>query len=59
MWQTRFGGDPGIVGKSIRLDEGRRTIVGVMSPDFEIPDLMSRGPVHLWSPLDTDDPKIV
>jgi macrolide transport system ATP-binding/permease protein len=33
-WQNRFGGDPAIVGKQIRLDGVPFTIVGITSPDF-------------------------
>lgn len=33
-WQTRFGGDPGIVGKTIRVNDLPLTIVGVASEDF-------------------------
>ncbi len=34
LWQTRFGGDRNIVGKSIQLSGRPYTIVGVMGPDF-------------------------
>jgi predicted permease len=37
VWRTRFGGDPGIVGRQIRLDGQARTVVGVMPPDFRFP----------------------
>ena len=30
LWQERFGGDPGIVGRTMLLDGQRHTIVGVM-----------------------------
>lgn len=36
-WQSRFNGDPGILGRSIRLDERIHTIVGVMPEDFGFP----------------------
>ena len=38
LWQSRFGGDPDIVGKSIGLKSGlieRRTVVGVMPADHQ------------------------
>lgn len=38
LWQSRFGGDAAIVGKTIRLNDREFTIVGVMSPDFHFPD---------------------
>jgi predicted permease len=33
-WQTRFGGDPGVVGKQIRVNGRPVTIVGVMRQGF-------------------------
>ncbi len=37
VWRTRFGADPGILGKQIRLDEELRTVVGVLPPEFWFP----------------------
>ena len=34
LWRNRFGGDPGIVGRSIVLNGHLHTIVGVMPADF-------------------------
>ena len=36
-WRTRFGADPGILGRQIRLDEEPRTVVGVLPPEFRFP----------------------
>lgn len=36
LWQSRFNGDPAIIGRSIELDEQAHTIVGVMGRGFEI-----------------------
>lgn len=44
-WQNRFGGDPGIVGRTIVLDGAARTVVGVLPPDFKYPSA-----AELWSP---------
>ncbi|MGH9667178.1 MAG: ADOP family duplicated permease, partial [Bryobacteraceae bacterium] len=38
LWRTRFGGDPAIVGKAIRLNEREFTVIGVMAADFQFPD---------------------
>ncbi len=37
LWRRRFGADPGIVGRAIRLDETNFHVVGVMPADFVIP----------------------
>jgi putative ABC transport system permease protein len=34
FWQRRFGGDPGIVGRTITANNRSLTVVGVMKPDF-------------------------
>jgi predicted permease len=47
LWQSQFGGDPGVVGKSIRLDETPRVIIGVMPPAFNFPTPN----VQFWTPL--------
>jgi predicted permease len=33
-WQHRFGGDPGVVGKQVRVEGSPATIVGVVSKEF-------------------------
>jgi predicted permease len=33
-WQTRFGGDPGVLGRTISLNQRQLTIVGVAQPGF-------------------------
>lgn len=42
FWQRRFGGDPGLVGRSIRLDGRDVTVVGVLPKDFSFPFFMGR-----------------
>jgi putative ABC transport system permease protein len=46
LWQTRFGSDTAIVGKSIRLGQDRHTVVGVMPNAFGFPVNQT-----LWAPL--------
>lgn len=46
IWRQRFGGDPTILGRSIRLNGRDYTIVGVMPPKFTFPV-----PSELWVPL--------
>jgi predicted permease len=35
LWQRRFGGDPGIVGREILLDGAKFTVVGVLPLNFQ------------------------
>ena len=37
LWQTNFGGDASVVGKSVILDDKAYTVIGVMPPDFHFP----------------------
>ncbi|MBI1178893.1 FtsX-like permease family protein [bacterium] len=37
LWKEHFAGDPEIVGKSIRANDGWETVVGVLPPDFRPP----------------------
>ena len=37
LWQRRFGRDPKILGKTLLLDGGAFTIVGVAPPQFRLP----------------------
>jgi predicted permease len=46
FWQSRLGGDPAIVGTSLRTAAGPVTVVGVMPPAFEFPDY-----ADLWTPM--------
>jgi predicted permease len=34
LWKRRFGSDPGMVGRAIRLNSEPFTVIGVMGPDF-------------------------
>jgi predicted permease len=36
LWKRKFGGEGDVIGKSVRLDSTRYTIVGVLPPGFEI-----------------------
>ena len=47
-WQTRFGGDAGIVGRTLRFDNRVLTIVGVMRASFRFPN----ADTAFWEPSD-------
>ncbi|MGD2154979.1 MAG: ABC transporter permease [Gemmatimonadales bacterium] len=59
-WQTRFGADPDVLGRSIRLDGIPHTVVGVMPPGFEFPPpIVLEGAIpteetELWVPFAID-----
>jgi putative ABC transport system permease protein len=37
FWQRRFGGDRGVIGRTVRLDGNPMMVAGVMPPDFVFP----------------------
>ena len=47
LWQTQFGGDSGIVGRTVELDHQPYTVIGVMPRDFYFPNRTSR----LWTAM--------
>src|SRR5262249_19448462 len=49
FWQSRFGGDPGVVGRKLQLDGKTVSVVGVMPPGFDHPILWGR--IDFWQPL--------
>ncbi len=49
FWMRRFGGDPNVLGRTLRLDGKDVKVVGVMPPGFDHPLLW--GPVDIWRPL--------
>ena len=38
LWRSRFGSDPGLVGKPIKLDGRNYTVIGIAPPRFQYPD---------------------
>ncbi len=47
FWQSKFGGSPSAIGKTVELDAERYTIVGVMPPAFRFPST-----TEVWVPMD-------
>ncbi|HVW86765.1 MAG TPA: ABC transporter permease [Bryobacteraceae bacterium] len=41
LWQEQFGGDRGVIGRQVVLDNDNYVIVGVMPPDFQFPTAFS------------------
>jgi putative ABC transport system permease protein len=46
LWQTRFGGDPAIVGRTVMLNSVSHEVIGVMPASFAHPDTAA-----VWTPL--------
>ena len=51
LWQRRFGGDPGIIGRGVVINDRARTVVGVMPPGFKFPERS-----ELYMPLRLEEP---
>jgi hypothetical protein len=49
LWRRRFGADPGVLGRTLRLPDGNVTIVGVMPPALEYPSAAT----EIWIPSRT------
>ena len=46
FWESRFGKDPGVVGRTVRLNAAPATVVGIMPPGFFFPQNQD-----VWVPL--------
>ncbi|MGI8655948.1 MAG: ABC transporter permease [Pyrinomonadaceae bacterium] len=53
LWQSRFGGDPKLVGKTLALNGQNATIIGIMPPDFQFPRA-----AQLWTPIAFKTPQM-
>jgi putative ABC transport system permease protein len=53
FWQRRLGGEPNVIGRSVRLNDLNYTVIGVTPPGFEFPhpSFNFTGPAELWIPL--------
>jgi len=49
-WQSRFGADPGVLGRSVPVNGNPATVVGVMPASFLYPGPATR----MWTPLRID-----
>ncbi|HET6681020.1 MAG TPA: ABC transporter permease, partial [Gemmatimonadaceae bacterium] len=50
LWERKYGGDPAIVGRRIRVDGVGRDVVGVMPAGFRFPEPRT----DLWIPIGID-----
>ena len=53
FWQRHFGGDRGIINRTVTLDDQTYTVIGVMPPDFQFPhpSFPWGEPAEVWVPL--------
>jgi putative ABC transport system permease protein len=49
VWQRRFGGDPHMIGRTLRLNTVPTTVVGVLPPEFRF-----TGVQEIWLPIRAD-----
>ncbi|HVT57969.1 MAG TPA: ABC transporter permease [Thermoanaerobaculia bacterium] len=52
LWQRRFGNDPGLLGRPLRINGHSFTVVGVAPPRFKGLAMLAQPP-ELWVPLGT------
>jgi len=50
LWQSRFGGERNIVGRTVRIDGKPHTVVGILPASFNFPF----NAVQLWLPMKED-----
>lgn len=51
LWRRRFGADPAIVGRAVKLNDDSYTVIGVMPRDFEN---VLEPTAEIWTPLQYD-----
>jgi predicted permease len=56
LWRQRFGGDPGVIGKTVRLDDDPMTIIGIMPNGFRHVLESGASPMEVWAPIALDNP---
>jgi putative ABC transport system permease protein len=67
FWRRRFGADPNVLGKSLRLDNAEYTVIGILPANFVYPSQLKPDaflPLQLptkpdWSQRESDDMSVV
>ncbi len=51
LWRDRFGADPALIGRSIRINDGPVTVLGVMPASFRFPPDPTGAAPDVWTPI--------
>jgi predicted permease len=57
IWQTRYGGDPNIIGRRVNINDVQVEVIGVMPEGFRLPTDFgdeAAEPTQLWRPIRFD-----
>jgi predicted permease len=57
IWQSRYGGDPGVVGRTVMINDVPVQVIGVMPEGFRLPtDFNDEAaqPTEMWRPMGWD-----
>ena len=58
LWQQFFGGDPRVLGTTIRLNGALVTVIGVAPPGFDYPGIIYPHKTALWTPTVFDGKRL-
>ena len=50
LWKRGFGGDPHVIGRTLRIDDDPYEIIGVTASDFRHPSLTLETEAEIWAP---------
>ena len=62
LWQTRYGGDPSVLGRTLMINDVPVQVIGVMPEGFRLPTDCTADaaePSQLWRPLQWDPANLV
>jgi len=57
LWQSRYGGDPNVIGRTLSINDVPVQVIGVMPEGFRLPTDFTDGaaePTQLWRPIQID-----
>jgi putative ABC transport system permease protein len=57
LWQSRYGGDPNVIGKTLMINDVPVQVIGVMPEGFRLPTDFNEEaaePTQLWRPMQWD-----